>query len=162
MKYPKWYPAERGALARRIHEMELVPAEAADQLSGLVIDKDADFLRAVVHDWVTAELKREEQRLATAAVRKRRREIEGAAKVAAGHVQPTLDDDLFPGPDSTLLTTDGEYAYDLHGRAERHFKRAERRLAIYEQRLAAVGGNRDGQATRGEAIASLRRAIGDG
>jgi hypothetical protein len=158
MRHPKWYIGERSALARRVHEMELDPSEAGDQLSGHVIDKDDEFMRNVVALWVTADLDREVRRLASVAIRRRRKELEAASPTG---YQPTLDETLFPGPDSTLLAEDEEYAYDLLGRAKRHKERAEQRVLVVKRWVSAVGGNRDRKATRAQAKAALGNETGE-
>lgn len=166
MKTPPWLAAELETLNQHRVKNALSRDEAIDRALDTATSKDPDLMAQIHYEWFAGRVddsyKRLQSKRLGQAVKEHDRKT---TELATGYVQPVLHDDLFPGPDSTLLTEDGEYAQSLYGRAERHMMRASKRLDVYEQRVEAVGGNQDGKATRAQAIKALaakalRRASG--
>jgi hypothetical protein len=154
-KTPRWLSDDCTEAAKKISRKQIDLDEAAADLADAAIDKDDAWVRATVAATVAEILRRKLGQLGRLALRELERE---ADRATGATYQPGFDDVctyFFPPdtfPPTAMLTEAVAYAYDTLGRAERHWKVGVARVKYVEGLIAAVGGNKDGNVTLGDAV----------
>lgn len=159
MKTPRWLSDELDEAVKKAASKQLSKSDAMEDLAAAVLEKDEEYVLALIKDKLSGQFDQRMQNRLRLAVREMEREADDEAGASRQLGFDDVCSYFFPEdtfPPSTLLTEAAAWAYDLLGRAERHYKVAGERVKFTEQMLTAVGGNADGKATLGEAVAALR------
>jgi hypothetical protein len=162
-KLPRWLSDECADAAQKVGRRQIDLDDAATDLADAAIDKDDDWIRDSIAFIIRGAIRGKMAIRGRAALK----ELERKTALAQGKTVQMAADDVcsyfFPTDTfspSALLSEAAAYAYDLLARSERHWKVAVARVKYAEQLIKAVGGNKDGKATLGDAVKAFRESGG--